>query len=188
MGAPFIAVTGRFQPFHNDHLELTMVGVEECGRVVLGITNPDVRSRVEDSQSLHRHSKEANPFTYFERQRIIARSLTMAGLEPTQFDIVPFPLEAPRLWHDYIPPHAVQLVRTFTKWEDRKIEMLRSGGYEVRGIPGNARTRISASDIRAAMAAGTDWREQLPAGAVDVLSEFGDVELARRCARQTPDK
>ena len=188
MRSPLIAVTGRFQPIHNDHLDLMLGAVDECGQLIVGVTNPDARSRVVDSASPHRHRATANPFSYFERHSLIARSLTTAGLKLAQFTIVPFPLEAPELWHDYIPKHAVQLVRTFTKWEDRKVELLRSGGYEVRAIQGNVETRISATDVRAAMAAGTDWRKHLPAGAIRELTAMGDEELARRCAGQASNR
>ena len=127
MRTPAIAITGRFQPFHNDHLELTLSAFDDCGHVIVGITNPDARSRIEDASSPHRHREDANPFSYFERQTIVTRSLALVGLKRSQFVVVPFPLEASALWHDYIPPHVVQLVRTFTKWEDKKIDMLRSG-------------------------------------------------------------
>ena len=80
-----------------------MRAVDESGHVVVGITNPDARSRVVDPHSAHRHRKDANPFSYFERHLMIARSLTGAGLIPSQFAVVPFPLEAPALWFGYIP-------------------------------------------------------------------------------------
>lgn len=181
MRTPLIAVTGRFQPFHTDHLELILRAVGESDRVIVGITNPDARSRIQDSQSPHRHRDDANPFSYFERQMMIARSLLAAGLAQAQFTIVPFPLEAPELWDGYIPRHAVQLVRTFTKWEDRKVELLRRGGYEVQAIPGDLQWRIAASDVRRAIVAGGDWREHLPQGTVEVLSEIGEQELRSRC-------
>lgn len=188
MRTPLFAVTGRFQPFHSDHLDLVLQAVDDGGSVIVGVTNPDARSRVRDSQSPHRHRDDANPFSYVERQAMIASSLSAAGLARTQFAIVPFPLDVPQVWHDYIPSHAVQLVRTFTKWEDKKVELLRAGGYEVRAIPGDQRSRISASDVRAAMVAGADWREHLPQGTVEVLSAIGDVELASRCARDAADE
>ena len=97
--------------------------------------------------------------------------------------IVPFPLDAPESWASYVPMHAIQLVRTFAKWENRKVEILRAGGYQVRAIPGDVRSRINASDIRAAMAAGADWREHVPAGTAEVLSALGDETLARRCSQ-----
>ena len=185
MRTPIIAVTGRFQPFHSDHLELILSAASDCGRVIIGITNPDARSRVEEPQSPHRHRNDANPFTYFERQEMVARSLR--ALLPDRLTIVPFPLDTPQYWCDYIPRHAIQLVRTFAKWEDRKVEILRAGGYEVRAIPGDVDARISASDIRAAMAAGTAWHDWVPAGTASVLSAMGDEELMRRCTADAPD-
>lgn len=181
MPARSFAVTGRFQPFHNDHLDLVMTAAREGGRLIVGITNPDHRSRVEDPASAHRHRDAANPFSYFERSDMIARALLDSGLPMSAFTIVPFPLEAPALWHNYIPAKTVQLVRTFAKWEHRKVEMLEMGGYTVRTLPGDLQTRISATDIRAALATGGDWQSQVPPGAADVLLSLGADELARRC-------
>lgn len=177
-----IAVTGRFQPFHLDHLDLVLQAIESSDSVIVGITNPDLRSLVGDSASPHRHRPDANPFTYFERCQIIEQALLAAGLSASQFTIVPFPLDTPSVWHSYIPISYRQLVRTFETWEHRKVELLEAGGYEVKAITGDRNTRISASDIRAAMATGGDWQRWVPEGAAAVLASFGSDELARRCA------
>lgn len=179
---PLLAVTGRFQPFHTDHLDLVLRAASDCYQLIVGITNPDIRSLVPDSASVHRHRKDANPFTYFERHSMITGALTQAGLSRDRFAIVPFPLDAPESWPSYVPLHFAQLVRTFAKWENKKVEILRAGGYQVRAIPGDLRSRICASDIRAAMAAGADWRKHVPAGTQEFLSTIGDEELALRCA------
>lgn len=63
------------------------------------------------------------------------------------------------------------------------MEILRAGGYQVRAIPGDVRSRISASDIREAMAARLGWRAHVPTGATEVLMGMGDEELARRCSK-----
>ena len=118
---PPLAVTGRFQPFHLDHLDLVLTAASDCEQVIVGITNPDTRSLVADKASAHRHRKDANPFSYFERHAMITAALTAAGLLRTQFVIVPFPLDAPESWASYVPMHAIQLVRTFAKWENRKV-------------------------------------------------------------------
>lgn len=176
------AITGRFQPFHLDHLALAQRALADYERITIGITNPDPRSQVRNAASPHRHRAEANPLTYFERLSIIRSALEMAGVPSARFDIVPFPLEQETLWYHYIPAENVQLVRTFSEWEDTKVDILRGGGYTVQTIAGNPATRISASDIRAAIAAGSDaWRDQVPAGTRAVLDSWCRETLRRRC-------
>ena len=146
------AVTGRFQPFHRGHLDLVDLAVAEADEVVIGITNPDPASWREHADSAHRHRPESNPFTYWERHRMISAALVDAGLAG-RCTIVPFPLDRPDVWSDYIPNDAVQFVRAFTPWERAKAEQLRAGGYDVRVIEGDPESAIRASSIRAA------WRE-----------------------------
>ncbi|MEO1575526.1 MAG: adenylyltransferase/cytidyltransferase family protein [Pseudomonadota bacterium] len=163
------AVTGRFQPFHNDHLELVSHAMARADAVIIGITNPDERSRIADVASAHRHTEAANPFSYFDRQRIVRAALLGAGFAPGSFTIVPFPLDQPGVWADYIPAQAVQFVRVFSPWERRKAELLESGGYAVEVLEGDPATRIHATEIRRAIGEGRPWAHWLPEGAIEVL-------------------
>ena len=155
-----MAVTGRFQPFHRGHLELVRMAASWSDRMIgdgvvadpsaelwIGITNPDQRSQQEHPDSAHRHLPEANPFTYWQRQRMIAAALR-GECPDLRVVIVPFPLDAPETWFDYIPRDAQQFVRSFTPWERSKAQALRAGGYEVTEIEGDPNTVVRASAIR----------------------------------------
>lgn len=177
-----IAITGRFQPFHLDHLELVMYGLSKGKHVFIGITNPDIGSLKAIPSSAHRHRPGANPFTYLERLRIISAALKTADVSDGLYEIVPFPLDDPRVWADYIPQSALQLVRTYSNWERDKSARLQAGGYEVEVLQGDPGRKISASDVRAAMAAGQPWQHWLPQGAAATLEAIGCDVLQRRCA------
>ena len=57
-------VHGRFQPFHNGHLEYLRGAAGRSDEVFVGITNPDpLRVRPEPSDPL-RHLPESNPWSY----------------------------------------------------------------------------------------------------------------------------
>ena len=61
-------VHGRFQPFHNGHLEYLLGAYERSSEVFVGITNPDpLRIRPEASDPL-RHLPESNPWSYAEKK------------------------------------------------------------------------------------------------------------------------
>lgn len=181
MRADIIAITGRFQPFHLDHLDLVLRGLADAEHVIIGITNPDSRSLQAAASSPHRHRPSANPFTYLERLRIIRAALEAASVPLDRFDVVPFPLDQPSVWADYIPQDALQLVRVYSEWEREKAGRLQAGGYEVKMLEGDVGRKISASDIRAAMAAAGQWRHRVPDGAVAALEAIGDDALRRRC-------
>ncbi len=165
-----LAVTGRFQPFHLDHLELVTYGLGVARRLVIGITNPDARSLAPIATSPHRHRASANPLSYLERLRLVVAALDSEQVPRARYDVVPFPLEDPAVWSAYVPRTATQMVRVFSDWERDKAERLRAGGYRVLVLDGERRTRISASAIRAAMATGEAWQHWVPAGARELLS------------------
>ena len=60
-------IHGRFQPFHNGHLEYLSGAAERSDDVFVGITNPDPRRIKEEPSDPLRHLPESNPGTYAER-------------------------------------------------------------------------------------------------------------------------
>ena len=177
-----IAVTGRFQPFHLDHLELVTYALDRAERLLVGVTNPDARSLAPAAASSHRHLRSSNPFTYLERLRMIRAALNAAGVASTRYEIVPFPLDDPGVWRAYVPKGTMQLVRAFSAWERQKAAHLEAAGYPVILLQGDVEGRVSASDIRRAIARGEPWAHWVPAGVLEVLLAFGEETLRRRCA------
>jgi len=177
-----IAIVGRFQPFHLDHLQLVMYGLTLADKVIVGITNPDNRSLKAVATNTHRHQPSANPFTYLERLRIIDAALRCAAVATDRYEVVPFPLDDSRVWADYIPYSTPQLVRVFSAWERDKAATLQRGGYVVELLQGDPEQKISASDVRAAMAVGQPWQHWLPSGAAEVVASLPGESLQQRCA------
>lgn len=157
-----IAVTGRFQPLHNDHLDLMHRALSAADLLIVGITNPDARSLVEHPDSAHRHTDGANPFSYFERAQWVHAALRESGVDPASFTVTPFPLERPDLWESYIPSGTTQVIRAYSPWERAKAAALEAR-YPVEVIDGDPAVRITASDIRDLIRAGDDaWRSLVP--------------------------
>lgn len=164
-----IAVTGRFQPLHNDHLDLMEHALAMADDLVVGITNPDTRSLVEHPESSHRHTDDANPYTYFERAAWVTEALREAGVPWERVTITPFPLERADLWQSYIPADTVQLIRAYSPWERAKAAALEAC-YPVVVLDGDPAARIAASDIRAMIrTADPAWRELVPAAVARTL-------------------
>jgi nicotinamide-nucleotide adenylyltransferase len=169
---PLACVTGRFQPLHLDHLELLLRAAQRADELVVAITNPDPGARREAPESAHRHRPEANPFTFFERSALVRAALLGAGVEPARWRIVPFPLPRPEVWHDYVPPGAVQVVRAYSDWERAKAAQLEAGGYPVWLLDGDPAARRTATELRDLLATGGAWREQVPPATVALLEGF----------------
>ncbi len=172
-------VTGRFQPVHDQHLELIGIALTECEHVIVAVTNPDPAARHEEATSAHRHTRAANPFTYFERSRLLTAALAGAGWAE-RTTVVPFDLTRPPLWPEYVPLDARQYVRAYDGWERQKAAALEAAGYPVTVLDGDPATKRSATDIRAQLATGTTPCA-VPPAATPVLTAFlAAVPLATR--------
>lgn len=179
-----VAVTGRFQPFHTDHLGLLLHALSIGDRLIVCITNPDDRSLQKVTSSAHRHLRSSNPFSYFERLQMIDTALRAAGVAADRYAIVPFPLEEPAEWFVYVPAGTSQIVRTYSDWERDKAGRLEAAGYPVILLEGNPQRRVSATAIRAAMSVTEPWSQWVPSGTREFLEEIGEAELQRRCSVQ----
>ena len=85
-------IHGRFQPFHNGHLEYLRGAAERSSELFVGITNPDpTRVRPEASDPA-RHLPESNPYTYVERLRMVKAAAADAGLDLAPVHAIPFPV------------------------------------------------------------------------------------------------
>jgi len=162
-------VHGRFQPFHNGHLEYLKGAAARCEELFVGITNPDPeRVRPEGADPL-RHLPESNPFTYVERLLMVKAAAVDAGLDLSRLHVIPFPVNEPELWHAYIPEDVVQFIRLFSDWGGTKLERLREAGFEVVVLDEGKEKEISGADVRAAMREGTGWASLVPKGVASVL-------------------
>ena len=164
-------VHGRFQPFHKEHLEYVLSGIEKCDHCVIGITNPDPSELVLETTSSHRHRAESNPFTYFQRYEMVKQSLLDEGIDLRNISIVPFHLFHSIQWQYYIPsPETItQLVRVFSDWELKKIGWLKDYGFTVIVIDEGVQKHITGTEVRHRMREGSNWKELVPNGTVKVI-------------------
>ena len=169
---PLGCVTGRFQPVHAQHAGLFQIALAECRHLIVAVTNADPAARRQEPASAHRHTASANPFTYFERARLL-EALLRDRAASGRITIVPFDLGRPEAWSHYVPLSARQYVRTYGDWERYKAQQLEAAGYAVKSLNGDPRGRITANDIRARMrAADASWRSLVPPPTVALLDEF----------------
>jgi cytidyltransferase-like protein len=162
-------IHGRFQPFHNGHLEYLQGAAERSDEVVVGITNPDpTRIRPEPDDPL-RHLPESNPYSYFERLLMVKAAAADLRLDPSKVHVIPFPVNEPELWPAYVPPGVTQYVRLFSDWGGTKLERLRAAGYEVVVLDEGARKDVSGAGVRTALREGRDWEALVPPGVARVI-------------------
>jgi cytidyltransferase-like protein len=168
-------VHGRFQPFHNGHLEYLRGAADRSDEVFVGITNPDpARIKPEPSDPV-RHLPESNPFSYVERLLMVKGAAADLGLDPLRVHVIPFPVNEPELWAAYVPAGVTQYLRLFSEWGGTKLERLRAAGYEVVILDEGADKEISGAEVRAALRDGGDWRALVPPGVARVIESLERV-------------
>ena len=162
-------VHGRFQPFHNGHLEYVLRARERCERLIIGITATNSTIVRKENAIPHRHEPASNPFTYFERLQMIQDTLLAEGLNPSAFVIVPFPIQDLGLIGHYVPKGTVQFVRVYSSWEEEKARRLRDEGFPVVVLDPGEEKKVSGSEVRRLMREGLPWEHLVPRGAAEVV-------------------
>jgi nicotinamide-nucleotide adenylyltransferase len=165
-------IHGRFQPFHNGHLEYLRGAAALSSEVFAGITNPDPQRIKEEPSDPLRHLPESNPFTYVERLLMIE---AVAEDEGICVHVIPFPVNEPELWPAYVPAGVTQYLRLFSEWGGTKLERMRAAGYQVVVLDEGADKEISGADVRAALLSGGEWEALVPRGVARVIRSLERV-------------
>jgi nicotinamide-nucleotide adenylyltransferase len=165
-------IHGRFQPFHNGHLEYLRGAGAPSDEVFVGITNPDPQRIKEEPSDPLRHLPESNPFTYVERLLMIE---AVAEDEGIRAHVIPFPVNEPELWPAYVPAGVTQYLRLFSEWGGTKLERMREAGYEVVVLDEGVDKEISGIDVRAALRSGGEWEALVPPAVARVIRSLERV-------------
>jgi nicotinamide mononucleotide adenylyltransferase len=186
--AVLVAACGKFQPFHNEHLDYLLAALNEGEHCVVGITNPDPSYvRHEDSDPA-RSRTESNPATYYERFLMVTQSLCDAGISRDRFDVLPFPVNVPESWFNYFPRDALVLLTLYDDdpWLLERKARLEDHGLATRVLWQRPRKGITGADIRRRIIEGQPWRDLVPAATARVIVEYGIDERIRAAASGTP--
>lgn len=178
---PVGSVHGRFQPFHNEHLEYVRAAQRLCDYLWIGITKYDITSTDSNPLGRHRERPENNPLTFFERISIISEVLIESGIDRSKFGFVPFPIETPQRLPDFMPISIPCHTTICEQWNREKIEVLRALGYDVRVLYERDQKAVSGAAIRRDIAAGGDsWKDSVPQATVRAVEQ---LDLRNRLLR-----
>ena len=125
------SVHGRFQPPHNDHLDYILTAKRRCQFLWIGITRPDIRSRLSCAEAPHRSEQFSNPLTFFERVQIITDMLVEAGVPQNEFSFVPFPIDELELLPEFTSRSIPCFTTVYDDWNREKIKRLQKSGHKV---------------------------------------------------------
>lgn len=157
-------IHGRFQMLHQGHMEYLLEGKKRCDYLLIGIANPDISLTKYSDAAPHRSSPLANPLTYFERFQMIRGSMLENGIALQEFDIVPFPINYPKLLGNYVPIDAKFYITIYDEWGIRKKEVLEQLGcsVEVMWERTDDERFTSGTEVRDRIAKGATWENLVP--------------------------
>lgn len=165
------SVHGRFQPFHNEHLEYVLRAYRRCGFLWVGITKYDLDTET-SPLGREREKPANNPLTYSERITIITAALRDEGISPDTFAFVPFPIEHPQKLKQFISPSVTCFTTICEKWNLEKIEVLKKEGYSVE-VLWEREKKVTGSFIREQILKGNSvWKELVPAATVKAVERL----------------
>jgi len=153
---------GRFQPFHNGHLQVIRGVSRQQDEVIIAIG------------SANESHTPRNPFTAGERYHMIQASLEAGDIE--NYSIVPVPdINRYAVWvahvESYCPPFNGVVTRnplTATLFGER--------GYEINEPTPVKRSDYSGTEIRKRMADGDFWEDLVPPEVVDIIGVIDGVK------------
>jgi nicotinamide mononucleotide adenylyltransferase len=185
------SVHGRFQPFHNDHLEYALAALKHCEYLWIGITKYDVTPTDYNPLGRPREKPENNPLTYFERIRMISQALIEVGVSRARFEFVPFPIETPKRLPSFMPRSVTCFTTVCEPWNEEKIAVLTELGYGVEVLWRRESKAVTGGIIRADIVAGGQcWRTMVPpatARAIEELNLADRLVALGHAGLRTPD-
>lgn len=163
---PFYSVHGRFQPFHNGHLNYVRSALELCDHLYIGITQIQRSNMIVTQAAPHRSELASNPFSFFERRLMIQETLLSEGISQERFELIPFPHDQADFLPECFPIGGVCFTTVHSEWNNEKIRRLTSYGYEVRVITNPDKwplKRASATKIRELIrSSDLRWKDFVP--------------------------
>lgn len=169
-------IVGRFQPFHNQHMEYLLKAFEKCDHLFICITRALNEQNSISIHSSHRSGASANVLTYYERVDIISSCLIDEGISKDMFSCTPFPLDTPERMHYFMPKNIKCYTTICDKWNFQKIEILREYGYEIESLidrRDSENTYISGLNIRNLIVQeNPSWKEMVPKTVVKYLEKI----------------
>lgn len=158
---------GRFQPFHNAHLEDIKIILKECDEVIIGI-----------GSSQESNTKD-NPFSYEERKGMIEAALKSNNIKNFEIFGIPDFFDDEK-WIGFIK-------------NDAKFDVVYSGNpvvvncFSSRGV----RTKkielikgINSTDIRNKISNGQEWKHLVPKEIIEFIEKINSIERIKALYRE----
>ncbi len=166
-------VVGRFQPFHNGHVEMVKTILKETKSIIIGIGSAQYSHTLKD------------PFTAGERHLMISATLE----ENKIYDFYLVPIEdvnSNPLWVAHVESLTPKFEKVFTN-NPLVRRLFFEKGYNVESVNLMNRGRWSGTRIREKMLNGEKWSDDVPPQVSRIIEEIDGVQRIRDLAKSDGD-
>lgn len=161
---------GRFQPFHNGHLQIIQDAYKAYSEVIIGI-----------GSSQYGHTLE-NPFTAEERILMIEKSLGTIGVKNYRTVLIP-DIHNPPKWVD----HVLSIISDFDVVISNSSltkRLFSEKGYDVKETPLYNKDKYSGREIRRRMIQGEQWDNLVPQEVCNIIREIDGVKRIKELSNK----
>ena len=160
-------LVGRFQPFHNGHLEAVRYALKNVDYlyVVIGSSQRD-------------HERD-NPFTAGERIAMIKAALDSSDVKPGSWMAVPIAdTDSHALWPAILRASVPPFDIVFTN-DGLTTRLLKEEGVKVEAVRYVDRSSYSATNVRNRILEMKEWEKLVPEPVASMVKRIGGVERVR---------
>jgi nicotinamide-nucleotide adenylyltransferase len=160
-------LVGRFQPFHNGHLEAVRYALRKVDYLYIVIG------------SSQRSYERDNPFTAGERIAMIKAALDSSDVDPAKWMTVPIPdTESHVLWPAILKANLPAFNVVFTN-DGLTTRLLKEQGVKVEAVKYLERSSYSATNVRNRILEMKEWERLVPPPVASMVKSSGGVERVR---------
>jgi nicotinamide mononucleotide adenylyltransferase len=110
--------------------------------------------------------------------RTVEIALESADIPRDRFDVLPFPIEDPKLLTQFLPVEVAIFTTTYDQWNQQKIQTLESAGYKVINLWNRNHKTFEGKNVRSLMCSGDErWKLDVPDAVATYLEE---IEIPKR--------
>jgi len=152
---------GRFQPFHNGHLEAINYILKKTDELIIVVGS---------SQLSH---EKSNPFTAGERVTMIRLALNDIGIDTGRYFIIPVPdVTVHSTWFSELRSYVPDFEIVYSNEPLTRL-LVKEAGFKVSSIPLFTRKLFKATEIRSRILSGENWSNLVPRSVANFIEKSG---------------
>ena len=160
-------LVGRFQPFHNGHLEAVRHALKKVDYLYIVVG------------SSQKNYQRDNPFTAGERIAMIKAALDSGGIKAEKWMAIPIAdTGSHALWPEILKATVPPFDIVFTN-DGLTTRLLKEHGIKVEAVPYFDRSSYSATNVRNRILEMKDWEKLVPPPVGAMVKSIGGVERVR---------